>query len=134
MTTPTQPRPDSQDGSAVIWFLIAIGFVGVIMFFFVGGTSRALAALADTADVAQVAARAATGHVNPHTGRIDPDQATAAAHTELAAAGMTGTVTITADTATVTATHTVDLPLLAVLGKPTHTATSTRTATIISEP
>lgn len=132
--TMRQQAADRQDGSAVIWFLIAVAFVGVIVFFWVGGSSRALAALADSADVAQVAARAGTQHVDPDTGRLDPTRAATAAHAELAAAGMTGSVAVAAHTVTVTATHTVDLPLLAVLGKPTHTATSTRTATVISEP
>lgn len=125
---------DREDGTAVIWFLLCIAFVGLLMFFLVAGSGQALASLSDTADVAQTAARAGTTQVDPSDGRLLPEAAAAAARAELDAAGMTGSVSVGLNTVTVTASTTTDLPLLAVLGKPTHTATATRTATVLTEP
>lgn len=129
-TTTRQPR-DGEDGSIVIYMMLAIATVGMLMFALVADGSRVLAGISDTSDVAQVAARAAARHVDPSTGRVDTYLATAAANTELAAADMTGTVSVRADDIAVTATDTVTLRFLAAIGKPSHTVTATRTAQLL---
>ena len=135
MTRPTRPSPRADEsGGFVIWWLIALAGVGMLMFALVADGSRILTALSDTSDLAQVAARAAARHVDPNTGLLDAALAEAAAHDELTAAGVTGDVHVDAARVTVTAAATVELPLLAIVGVPDRTVTSTRTAQIISDP
>ncbi|MBW3578761.1 MAG: hypothetical protein KY462_13670 [Actinobacteria bacterium] len=117
-----------QAGGFVIWWLIALAGVGMLMFALVADGSRVLATLNETSDVAQVAARAGARAVDPDTGLLDGVRAQAAAHAELAAAGMTGEVSADAATVTVTARRNLALPLLSLVGVDRHTVTSTRTA------
>lgn len=135
MTRRTWPSTHADEsGGFVIWWLIGLAGVGMLMFALVADGSRVLAALSDTSDLAQVAARAAARHVDPHTGLLDAALAETAAHDELTAAGLTGDVHVDAAHVTVTAAATVELPLLAIVGVPHRTVTSTRTAQIISDP
>lgn len=126
-----RPRTD-ESGGAVIWWLIGLAAVAQLMFVLVADGSRVMAALNETSDVAQVAARAGARMVNPSTGTLDATRAEAAAQAELAAVGMSGTVTVSSNEITVTATATVDLPLLALVGVDQHTLTSTRIARAVS--
>lgn len=131
MTFMRQVRHD-QDGTVTIW-LIGIAAVATLMFALVADGSRILAAASDTSDIAQVAARTATRQVDPSTGRLDTLRATTAANAELADAGVTGSITVAATTVTVTASDTIDLPLLAAVGIPHHTVTTTRTARLLAD-
>ncbi len=134
MTTDPTRDVATEDGGAVIYFLIAVATVGMLMFALVADGSRVLADLSETSDVAQIAARSGAREVDPSTGRLDTDRATAAANRELIDAGMTGTVNVAATSVTVTASHTLDLTLLAAVGINRHTVTSTRTADLLDRP
>ena len=123
-----------ESGGFVTWWIIGIAGVAILMFALVGDGSRVMAALDETSDVAQVAARAGARMVDPSTGALDATRAEAAAQTEIAAAGMSGTVTVNGHEITVTATTTITLPLLAIVGVDQRTVTSTRTARAISDP
>jgi Flp pilus assembly protein TadG len=123
-----------ESGGFVIWWLLGLSGVAILMFALVADGSRVMAGLNDTSDVAQVAARAGARMVNPSTGSLDATRAAAAAQTELAATGMTGTVTVNGNEIAVTASATIDLPLLAIVGVDQHTVDSTRTARAISGP
>lgn len=123
----TRTRTD-ESGTFVVYWLLGATFVGLLFVALVADGSRVFAAISDTSDVAQVAARAAARHIDPNTGLLDASLAAAAAQTELDAAGMNGTVTVDTNTVTVTASSTIDLPLLTLVGKPTHTVESTRAA------
>ena len=120
-------------GGFVMWWLIGLSGVALLMFALVADASRVMAGLNDTSDIAQVAARAGARMVNPSTGALDPTRAEAAAQAELAAAGMTGTVTVGGNEITVTATVTLDLPLLALVGVDQRRVDSTRTARASSD-
>jgi len=122
-----------EAGGFVIWWLLGLSGVALLMFALVADGSRVMAGVNDTSDVAKVAARAGARMVNPSTGVLDATRAEAAAHAELAAAGMTGTVTVTGNEITVTAAATITLPLLAVVGVNQRTVDSTRTARAISD-
>lgn len=123
-----------ESGGFVIWWLLGLSGVAILMFALVADGSRVMAGLNDTSDVAQVAARAGARMVNPSTGSLDATRAAAAAHAELAAAGMTGTVTVNGNEITVTAATTIDLPLLAIVGVNQRAVDSARTARAISDP
>ena len=123
-----------ESGGFVIWWLIGLSGVAILIFALVGDGSRVMAGANETSDVAQVAARAGARMVNPSTGSLDTTRAEAAAQAELAAAGMTGTVTVNSNEITVTAITTIDLPLLAIVGVNQRTVDSTRTAQAISDP
>lgn len=123
-----------ESGAFVLWWLIGLSGVAILLFALVADGSRVMAGLDETSDVAQVAARAGAGMVNPSTGSLDAPRAAAAAHAELAAAGMTGTVTVDGNEITVTAATTINLPLLAIVGVDRRTVDSTRTARAISDP
>jgi len=123
-----------EAGGFVIWWLIGLSGVALLMFALVADGSRVMAGVNATSDVAQVAARAGARMVNPTTGALDATRAEAAAHTELAAAGMTGTVTVNGNEITVTASTTITLPLLATVGVDQRTVDSTRTARALSDP
>ena len=123
-----------ESGGFVLWWLIGISGVAILIFALVADGSRVMAGLSETSDVAQVAARAGARMVNPSTGSLDATRAEALAHSELAASGMTGTVTVNGNEITVTAASTIELPLLATVGVSERTVDSTRTARAISDP
>lgn len=134
-TAPTLPhlRTD-ESGGFVLWWLLGLSGVAILIFALVADGSRVMAAVTDASDVAQVAARAGARMIDPSTGMLDATRAEAAAQAELAAAGMTGTITVTGAEITVTASTTISLPLLAIVGVDQHTVTATRTARAISDP
>ena len=136
MSAPTSLQHTNPDesGGFVIWWLIGLSGVAILMFALVGDGSRVMAAVNEASDVAQVAARAGARMVDPSTGVLDATRAEAAAQAEIAAAGMTGTVTVNSNEITVTAITAIDLPLLAVVGANQRTLDSTRTARAISDP
>ena len=123
-----------ESGGFVTWWILGLAGVAVLIFALVGDGSRVMAAVNETSDVAQVAARGGARMVDPSTGALDATRAEATAQAEIAAAGMTGTVTINGHEITVTATTTISLPLLAIVGVDQRTVTSTRTARAISDP
>jgi Flp pilus assembly protein TadG len=123
-----------ESGGFVLWWLIGLSGVAILVFALVADGSRVMAGLNETSDVAQVAARAGARMVNPSTGALDTTRAETAALGELAASGMTGTVTVNGNEITVTAATTLDLPLLAIVGIDQRAVDSTRTARAISDP
>lgn len=123
-----------ESGGLVLWWLIGLSGVAILIFALVADGSRVMAGLNETSDVAQVAARAGARMVNPSTGSLDATRAEALAQSELAASGMTGTVTVNGNEITVTAASTIELPLLATVGVSERTVDSTRTARAISDP
>lgn len=123
-----------ESGGFVLWWLIGLSGVAILIFALVADGSRVMAGLNETSDVAQVAARAGARMVNPSTGSLDATRAEALAQSELAASGMTGTVTVNGNEITVTAASTIELPLLATVGVSERTVDSTRTARAISDP
>jgi len=123
-----------ESGGFVLWWLIGLSGVAILVFALVADGSRVMAGLNETSDVAQVAARAGARMADPSTGSLDSSRAEAGAQAELAAAGMTGAVTVSGNQITVTAATTIDLPLLAVVGVSQRTVESTRTARAISDP
>ena len=123
-----------ESGGFVLWWLIGLSGVAILIFALVADGSRVMAGLNETSDVAQVAARAGARMVNPSTGSLDATRAEALAQAELAASGMTGTVTVNGNEITVTAASTIELPLLAMVGVSERSIDSTRTARAISDP
>ena len=123
-----------ESGGFVLWWLIGLSGVAILIFALVADGSRVMAGLNETSDVAQVAARTGARMVNPATGSLDATRAESLAHSELAASGMTGTVTVNRNEITVTAATTVQLPLLAIVGVSERTVDSTRTARAVSDP
>jgi Flp pilus assembly protein TadG len=125
---------NDETGGFVLWWLIGLSGIAILVFALVADGSRVMASLNETSDVAQVAARAGARSVNPSTRSLDATRAAGAAQTELAASGMTGTVTVNGNEITVTAATTVELPLLTMVGVNQRTVDSTRTARAISDP
>jgi Flp pilus assembly protein TadG len=125
---------NDETGGFVLWWLIGLSGIAILVFALVADGSRVMASLNETSDVAQVAARAGARSVNPSTGSLDATRAAGAAQAELAASGMTGTVTVNGNEITVTAATTVELPLLTMVGVNQRTVDSTRTARAISDP
>jgi hypothetical protein len=123
-----------ESGGFVTWWIIGLAGVAILIFALVGDGSRVMAAVNETSDVAQVAARAGARMVDPSTGALDASRAEAAAQAEIAAAVMTGTVTVNGNEITVNASTTISLPLLAIVGVDQRTVGSTRTARAISDP
>ena len=135
MSTPATRRLlDDEAGGFVLWWLIGLAGVAILVFALVADGSRVMAGLNEASDVAQVAARAGAGMVNPSTGSLDATRAEAAAQAELAASGMTGSVTVNGNEVTVTAATAVELPLLAMVGVNQRSVDSTRAARAISDP
>jgi Flp pilus assembly protein TadG len=130
----TQRIRTDESGGFVTWWIIGLAGVAILIFALVGDGSRVMAAVNETSDVAQVAARAGARMVDPSTGALDASRAEAAAQAEIAAAGMTGTVTVNGNEITVTASTTIGLPLLAIVGVDQRAVGSTRTARAISDP
>lgn len=103
----------------------------------------ALSSKTKALDVAQAAARAGAQHLDlaayrgTGTVRVDPGRASAAAHTWLASAGMTGEVTVTGASVTVTAHTTRRTQLLQLVGVRELHMSASATATArrgVSEP
>ena len=135
MSTPATFRLLADEaGGFVLWWLIGLSGVAILVFALVADGSRVMAGVNEASDVAQVAARAGARMVNPSTGSFDATRAEAAAQAELAASGMTGTVTVNGDAITVTAATAVELPLLAMVGVNQRSVDSTRTARAVSDP
>ncbi|MET9628302.1 pilus assembly protein TadG-related protein [Lentzea sp. NPDC006480] len=106
----------------VVLFVAALGFTGLILD---GGA--ALAAKASANGIAQEAARAGAQHIDLLAFRADgtlhllPGEATEAALQFLAAAGRSGTATVTGDSVEVTITDEQPTLLLGLIGIPTLT-------------
>jgi len=128
--------PDRDRGSAALWLAIVmvalLAFAGLVLD---GGT--ALAARGQAADVAQQAARAGADALTPNAvfagGGADglgaqEAAANTAAQNVLAAAGVTGTVQVSAASVTVTATATKQTAILSAVGINQVSGTASATA------
>jgi Putative Flp pilus-assembly TadE/G-like len=135
MTCTTRPGgPD--EGSVTAFTLIAVlavlAFAGLVLD---GGL--AVATKVQAISVAQASARAAASDLDltalrtTGTVRLDPAQAEATARDWLHRAGMTGTVSATADSVTVTVTTRRRTQLLGLIGLDTIPVDATATATAI---
>jgi len=143
-TVPTDRRrwrrlrtdPDRDAGSAALWLAVVmvalLAFAGLVLD---GGT--ALAARGQAADVAQQAARAGADALSPNAvfgGGGAPSlgaqeaAANTAARNVLAAAGVTGTVAVSAASVTVTATATKQTAILSAVGINQVSGTASATA------
>ncbi len=143
-TVPTDRRrwqrlrtdPDRDAGSAALWLAVVmvalLAFAGLVLD---GGT--ALAARGQAADVAQQAARAGADALSPNAvfgGGGAPSlgaqeaAANTAARNVLAAAGVTGTVQVSAASVTVTATATKQTAILSAVGINQVSGTASATA------
>lgn len=128
-----RPRHTLREDRGVVSVAMAFGVaISVLLVAFVatvhGGNdtqSRADAIAAETARAALTAL-----DTRGTTVAIDPIRAQAAARSYLAAAGASGTITITGPT-TVTATVTLDRPAVFTLFGATHHATATSRATLV---
>jgi Flp pilus assembly protein TadG len=106
-----------RDGGYVTLFAlgVSLGLVAVIGLVHDGG--RAQRAQSDAFGAAAAAARAGTQELDPVAAasgevRLDEDLASEAAHDYLAARGLDGSVTVTADHVTVTVTRHLDFQVL----------------------
>lgn len=108
---------DPRDGGYVTLFAlgVSLGLVAVIGLVHDGG--RAQRAQSDAFGAAAAAARAGTQELDPVAAasgevRLDEGLASRAAHDYLAARGLEGSVTVTADHVTVTVTRHLDFQVL----------------------
>jgi Flp pilus assembly protein TadG len=128
--------PDRDGGSAALWLAIVmvalLAFAGLVLD---GGT--ALAARGQAADVAQQAARAGADALSPGAlfggggvASLSAQEAAAntAAHNVLSAAGVTGTVQVSAASVTVTATASKQTAILSAVGINQVSGTASATA------
>jgi Flp pilus assembly protein TadG len=111
------PTPQQRDSGYVTLFAlgVSLGLVAIIGLVHDGG--RAQRAQSDAFGAAAAAARAGTQELDPVAAasgevRLDEDLASEAAHDYLAARGLDGSVTVTADHVTVTVTRHLDFQVL----------------------
>ncbi len=129
-------EPDPDRGSAALWLALVmvalLAFAGLVLD---GGT--ALAARGQAADVAQQAARAGADALTPNTvfggggaANLGAQEAAAntAARNVLAAAGVTGSVEVSAASVTVTATASKRTAILSAVGIDQVSGTASATA------
>lgn len=122
-----------QDGSATIW-MIGLATVTLLLVALAADGARVLAAVSQTGDTARAAARAGVLAADPATRTLNPTLADAQARDVIAARQMTsGPIEVSPDGTriTVTAATTIELPLLALLGIPRRTVSSTATADLL---
>src|SRR6266704_3846338 len=115
---PRFPPYRGDDGLATVWMVFTT-FLTVLLAGVIFGGGVIFAARTHGYDLAQQAARAGAQQIDAATYRasgllrLDPARAATAARQFLAAAGATGTVTVTAARITVTATSHQPTPMLA---------------------
>lgn len=134
-------RDDCDDrGSATVW-MIGVTVAAFVMVGLVLDGGIMLRARSDAFSIAASAARAGAQQLDPAAAVegntvLDPVAAQQAALDYLAAQGVTGTVTVTADTVTVSVTTTARLQMLQIVGGDTVTfdATATAQAVKIGQP
>lgn len=113
-------RVDSQRGNVVLFALVIVFALMICVGFVVDGGGR-IAALQRADSIAREAARFAGQAMTPEALRgtstkVDPHAGRAAAQRYLAAANVTGTVTIQGDTVHVTTRVTYDPVFLGIIG------------------
>ncbi|WP_412538657.1 hypothetical protein R8Z50_22730 [Longispora sp. K20-0274] len=129
-----QQASSRSDEGAVSVTVAYIGMIVVLMVAMLIGGGSVFAARARGYDVAAEAARAGAQQIDLAAYRangtlvLNTIGAQAAAQRYLAAAGVTGTVTVSGATVSVTATSRQRTPMLSVFGKPTVQVTSTASA------
>jgi len=126
-------RCDGEAGFATVWML-GLAAVALLLVALAADGARVLSAVSETGDTARAAARAGALGVDPASRSLNPALADHEARAVVAARQMTPTaVVVSADGARieVTVQTTIDLPLLALLGVPTRTVSSTATATVL---
>lgn len=126
-------RRDGEAGFATVWML-GLAAVTLLLVALSADGARVLSAVSETGDTARAAARAGALGVDPASRTLNPTLADHEARAVVAARQMTPTaVVVSADGARieVTVQTTIDLPLLALLGVPTRTVSSTATATVL---
>ena len=128
-------RLDDAESGMVTAFVVIFTLALVLMAGLVLDGGLALAAKVQAVDDAQAAARAGAQAIDIPTYRasgqitLDPAQATADAERYLAAAGRTGTVSVSGEQVTVTVTITQPTQILDLAGIDHLTETGTGTAT-----
>ena len=126
-------RCDGEAGFATVWML-GLATVALLLVALTADGARVLAAVSETGDTARAAARAGALGVDPASRTLNPALADDEARAVVAARHMTPTaVVVSADgrQIAVTVQTTIDLPLLALLGVPRRTVSSTATATVL---
>lgn len=126
-------RSDGEAGFATIWML-GLATVALLLVALAADGARVLSAVSETGDTARAAARAGVLAVDPATRTLNPQLAHNEARAVVIARQMTTSAVEVAPDGTqidVTVETTIDLPLLALLGVPTRTVSSTATATVL---
>ena len=126
-------RSDGETGFATVW-MVGLATVALLLVALAADGARVLAAVSETGDTARAAARAGALGVDPASRTLTPALADDEARAVVAARQMTPmAVVVSADgrQIEVTVQTTIDLPLLALLGVPTRTVSSTATATVL---
>ena len=122
-----------EDGSATIW-MIGLATVALLLVALASDGARVLSAVSQTGDTARAAARAGVLAADPATRTLNPALADDQAREVIGARQMTpGPIEVSGDGTriTVTVATTVELPLLALLGIPERTVSSTATADLL---
>ena len=126
-------RSDGETGFATVW-MVGLATVALLLVALAADGARVLSAVSETGDTARAAARAGALGVDPASRTLNPALADDEARAVVAARQMTPmAVVVSADgrQIEVTVQTTIDLPLLALLGVPTRTVSSTATATVL---
>jgi hypothetical protein len=131
-TAPPRPLQRSRDRGSITAFVVVITMAVMACAGLAVDGARVVGAKVDAADHAENAARAGAQELTALRGdgppHLDPVRARLAAESYLAAQGVMGEVTVTADRITVTVHRTISTTLLRLVGISSKTVTATRSS------